>query len=361
MRAYPSMMNFLRWWIDELTDLLPVQARRSRVPMRRFVVTLQGDKLEIVVEDKGHTLPIDPGSDPSTVLVGALEETLRRGAATHGALPVSLRVRASDGFVRHVDLPASAQRDFDRMLRLDLERTTPLKASDVVSAYHVEGPGAGRGLVRVRHVVLKTRTLEPLRQAISRAGLELQSIEAVEAGDQSPLPFEFLATSPAAQRRGWTPAKALAAVAVALIVAGIGTYWMRREVALAALEAEIARLEQRAREAGPINERARSARADLVRLRRLEEDRMPALVILEEVTKLLPDTAWVQEFRFDGAIIELSGLAQSAATLLSVFERSVLFHEARFTASIRIESGEDRERFRLQAKLRPPNPSAVGK
>ena len=177
MRAYPSMMNFLRWWIDELTDLLPVQARRSRVPMRRFVVTLQGDKLEIVVEDKGHTLPIDPGSDPSTVLVGALEETLRRGAATHGALPVSLRVRASDGFVRHVDLPASAQRDFDRMLRLDLERTTPLKASDVVSAYHVEGPGAGRGLVRVRHVVLKTRAIDPVRQAIGRADLVLQSIE----------------------------------------------------------------------------------------------------------------------------------------------------------------------------------------
>ena len=361
MRAYPSMKNFLRWWIDELTDLLPVQARRAHAPTRRFIVTLQGDKVEIGVEDKGQSIPVDVGTDASAISIGALEDTLRRAAATHGALPVGLRLRASDGFVRHVELPASAQRDFDRMLRLDLERTTPLKASDVVSAHRVEGPGAGRGLVRVRHVVLKTRTIDPLRQAIGRAGLAVQSIEAVEAGGQSALPIEFLASSATASRRGWTPAKALTGAAAALIVAGVGSYWARHEIALANLEAEIARLEQRARDAGPTNERARSARADLVRLRRLEADRSPALVILEEVTKLVPDTAWVQEFRFDGATIELSGLARSAATLLPVFERSALFHEARFTAPIRIESGEDRERFRLQAKLRPPNPSAVGK
>ena len=361
MRAYPSMKNFLRWWIDELTDFLPVQARRARAPVRRFVVTLQGDKVEIGVEDKGQSIPVDAGADASAISIGALEDTLRRAAATHGPLPVGLRLRASDGFVRHVDLPASAQRDFDRMLRLDLERTTPLKASDVVSAYHVEGPGAGRGLVRVRHVVLKTRTIDPLRQAIGRAGLAVQSIEAVEAGGQSALPIEFLASSETAPRRGWTPAKALAGAAAALIVAGVGSYWARHEMALSGLEAEIARLEQRARDAGPTNERARSARADLVRLRRLEADRSPALVILEEVTKLVPDTAWVQEFRFDGGVIELSGLARSAATLLPVFERSALFHEARFTAPIRVEAGEDRERFRLQAKLRPPNPSAGGK
>lgn len=356
-----SMMTFLRWWIDELASLLPAHVRRSRAPTRRLILALQGDGVSLHIEDNGRTTALDEQPTFSPITFDALAEALRSVTATRGKLPVCLRVRSSDGFVRSVELPVSAQRDFDPMLRLDLERTTPLKASDVVSSYLVEGPGSGRGMVRVRHFVLKSRTIEPVQRALAHAGLELQSIETLDVAGTAALPLKFLIGDTTVHRAGWTPGRAAAGAAAILGLTMIGSYWVRHELALARLDTEIAALEDRAKQARPALERVRSAEADIARVRRLEQDRQPAIILLEEVTRLVPDTAWVQDFRFDGTTIEMSGLAVSAATLLPLFERSALFHEARFTAPIRIESGEDRERFRLQAKLRAPKRAAVGK
>lgn len=354
------MKKFLTWWIDELAALLPVQAQRARASTRRLVVSLQGDGVILHVEDKGHTTPVKGQPATAAIGIGSLAEALGAATATHGRLPVILRVRTSEGFVRSVELPASAERDFERMLKLDLERTTPLKASDVVSSHLVEGQGSSRGMVRVRHFVLKSRTIEPVQQAVARAGLELQAIESVDAAGSAPQPMNFIATTAAAKGSGWTLARAAAAVLAILMISGIGGYWLRHEVALARLDTKIAALEERAKQARPALDLIRSTQSDIARLRRLEEERQPALVVLDEVTKLLPDSAWVQDFRFDGTTIEMSGLAVSASGLLPLFERSALFHEARFTAPIRVETGEDRERFRLQAKLRTPK-RTVGK
>jgi general secretion pathway protein L len=356
-----SMMTFLRWWIDELASLLPARVRRSRAPVRRLVLALQGDAVSMHIEDNGRAAAFDDLSMSSAISFEALAEVLRSVTATRGRLPVCLRVRSSDGFVRSVDLPASAERDFDAMLRLDLERTTPLKASDVLSSHLVEGPGSGRGMVRVRHFVLKSRTIEPVQKALAHAGLELQSIETLDAAGTASLPLKFVIGDTSVHRAGWTLGRAVAAAATIFVLSVIGSYWARTERALASLDAEIAVLEDRAKQARPALDLVRSAQADIARARRLEADRQPAILILEEVTRLVPDTAWLQDLRYDGTTIEMSGLAVSAATLLPLFERSVLFHEARFTAPIRIEPGEDRERFRLQAKLRAPKPPLAGK
>ena len=52
------------------------------------------------------------------------------------------------------------------MLDLDMERTTPFRAADVLSAHYVAPDGAApRGKRLVRHLVVKRRTLEPRLEA----------------------------------------------------------------------------------------------------------------------------------------------------------------------------------------------------
>ena len=244
------------------------------------------------------------------------------------------------------------------MLCLDLEHATPLKARDVLSAHIIDNSTQrstrGQGLVQVRHLVVKMRTIEPVAEQIRAAGFELTSIDCWNADGTAPLPVNFLATGIAAPI---SPplrfARGTAAIAGLLGLSALVIFWGKQEIALARLTAETLRLQESSRETHRSTENARAAAAGIDLVRRLKAGRVPATLILEEATRLLPDTAWLQEFRLDNDAIEIGGLAASASSLLPAFERSALFHEARFTEALRLETSEDRERFRLRARLRP--------
>jgi general secretion pathway protein L len=71
----------------------------------------------------------------------------------------------------------------------------------------------------------------------------------------------------------------------------------------------------------------------------------------------LPDGVFVSDMRLVEAregerSIEIVGLADSAASLPALFDRSPLFAEAKLTAPITPDPIEKRESFSLQAKVR---------
>ncbi len=284
-----------------------------------------------------------------TRLIGELQRGAGRGQKAAG-----IRVRASDCLVRTVELPSMAHRNFAQMLLLDLERSTPLKARDVLSAHIVEGERTGGGMARVRHLVVKSRTIEPVIAQLRAAGIDVVSVDCWNGDGTAGLPVDFLASEKSAggaSRAGL--AGGMAALAVVLAISATLIHWDRQHTALAALTAETSRLTESARETRQLIDSARATGAGLEHLRRLKSDRPSATEILEAVTKLLPDTAWLQEFRLDNDVIEIAGLAVGASSLLTAFERSAMFHETSFTAPLRLDTGEERERFRLRTRLKP--------
>ena len=162
------------------------------------------------------------------------------------------------------------------------------------------------------------------------------------------LPAELTAVTPSARRMD----AALPLLIVALALAGLVIHWVRHENALGVVSQLAERLEIDAREGRRAVERASTTIAELDRVRGLFEGRVPSVLLLEEVTRLVPDDAWVEELRIEGDIVEIAGLARAAAPLLTVFETSPYFHETQFTAPLRLDSNEDRERFRLRTRLR---------
>jgi general secretion pathway protein L len=360
-----SVSGFLQWWGEELQGLLPASRRKPRVAALRIIVDVRADGFGLLLDERGQIRPlvIDDAAGAEVVTAGQLPDRL--AAAARLRLPVGIRVQPTDCFVRTVALPAAAHRNFERMLLLDLERTTPFKARDVFSAHAVERPADGApptsGIVQVRHFVIKTRRIEPVIAALRNAGLEPSFIDCW-TGDASPPPFNFqTAAGPAgtgdAHRarsgRQWSLGRSAAAMAAVLGLAAPMILWGRQELVLAQLTAETQRLQVRARDANRAGDAMRAANAGVETMLRLKAQRAGATVILDEVTRLLPDTAWLQEFRIDNDLIEIAGLAAAAAPLLPAFERSALFHETIFAGPLRFDPGEDRERFRLRTRLRP--------
>lgn len=338
--------------------MLPAARHGSRLPDRRLVLSVQSGGIAFLLEEPGRSSALGIPGVPGTVPIDGLAAALRRALAGRRPLPVGIRFRSSDCLVRTVELPTAAHRDFARMLLLDLERATPLKSSDVHSAYVVESTSSARGMALVRQFVIKSRMTEPVRAQLRAAGLDATFIDCWNSDGTAPLPIDFRNSGlPARPMSNATAGRWIAGLAVILGASAAAIHWGKQELALGRLTAETSRQQEQVRE---IERSAAQVRADQSRIeiaRRLKAERMPATLILDEVTRLLPDTAWLQEFRLDSDVVEIVGLAASASSLLPAFDRSPLFHQSSFTAPLRQEAGEDRERFRLRTRLRP---AAVG-
>ncbi len=343
--------GFFDWWLGELRGLFPAARSTAHAGSRLPVISIEGQGIVGLLDSRGA--PVGPAG-PIVDAIAAL--------ASRRAKAVRLRVRQVDCLIRKVELPVAAYRNFEQMLRLDLERSTPLKGRDVLSAHIVEGTASGGNLSAVRHLVVKRRTVEPVIAALSDAGIQVAAIDCWNEEGSAALPLNFLNAAAAPEREGVRAVSRWAMVAAALLVVGgyFAQIW-RQERAVAALDKEIAGVQSSVREARRRIEDARSAGAFTEQLTSLKAERLPATLVLDEVTRLLPDTAWLQEFRLDNDTIEMAGLAASASALLPLFERSRHFHETSFTAPVRLEPGEERERFRLRTRLKAVPVAASGK
>jgi general secretion pathway protein L len=161
---------------------------------------------------------------------------------------------------------------------------------------------------------------------------------------------------PAEKRKfesGWVnvPTYALAVVVAALALAlgarGPVQDWLYSRH----LEREMQALRPQVRELEAAQTGAENAQA---RLRLLGEARQSArvpLAILNELTRLLPQEVWLQQFSYDGQTVNLTGTAPAASGLLQTLAESAYFENPQFRSSIsRTREGE--ERFTITARVR---------
>ncbi|MCH7978826.1 MAG: PilN domain-containing protein, partial [Acidobacteria bacterium] len=79
------------------------------------------------------------------------------------------------------------------------------------------------------------------------------------------------------------------------------------------------------------------------------------LEILSELTRLLPDDVWLQQMRYAGDSLTLTGNAASASGLLQLLARSEYFDSPRFLSAIN-PTPDGTELFRIEVRLRTGTP-----
>ena len=79
--------------------------------------------------------------------------------------------------------------------------------------------------------------------------------------------------------------------------------------------------------------------------------------VLEELTRVLPETTWIWNLKYNGKEIELSGFADSASDLIPLLDKSPLFEKVEFMAPVtkemqmRADGNKDKERFKIKARI----------
>jgi len=117
------------------------------------------------------------------------------------------------------------------------------------------------------------------------------------------------------------------------------------EPAVSALQREESQLEQLRKQARLLAE--------------LEQRRGETLRVLDELSKIVPNTVYFSNLRYRAGSLELQGNAENASTLIPLLERSPVFENVGFNAPSN-RGRDNRETFSLKADLEKPMPRAGG-
>lgn len=350
-RPKAVVAQFFRWWRDELQGLLPAfRPRHTKGADPDLTLIEVDDGYEVGGRASEHSERRSPTGKEAIL---RLTELARQKRVEY----VGIRLRAGHCYSRRMEIPAAARANARRILNLDLERITPFRLRDVYTTYLEEDEIAG-GRLRVRQLVAKREVVDPLVADVRAAGLKISHVDCWENSPSQGLPVDFLEpdVSAAVTRSGAavTLPRALAAFAFVLSV-GLAFQWVaRHEAALVDVRAETARMRERAQSVRQVFDSAGAAVNAFNQLQHAKLARTPTLEILDEVSRLLPDSVWLSEFRLEEEHLDISGLARSGAALPQLFAGSRIFADATLTAPLTLDSREDKERFSLRARLKQP-------
>jgi len=351
-----GLQGFFAWWFGELAGLVPARLSPARHRDRyRLVLALDERGIgifEIIGErerELGDVARASPGQ--AAQVAGLLRKARRRTSR------ITLRLAPGMGLRKALDLPLAAQDDLDQLLRFEMDRLTPFRAEDVVFAQRV----LQRDLEQQRLTVeLQVAPRVVVEQALAVAAackvrptrVELARVEASGTGPEPAalpalnlLPAESEA-APASRLNRW-----LALVALLLIAAALAIPLQQQRLTAADLERQVAVAKAAAQQSVQLRDRLDQLDAN-VRFLSDQKRQIPMLThVLAELTRVIPDQAYVEQLDVRDGELNLRGLATTPSDLIALLDQSALFSKPEFRAPVTQDPRLRLERFQLSAKV----------
>jgi general secretion pathway protein L len=256
--------------------------------------------------------------------------------------------------VRPLELPARASEFIEGIVRVQIDRLTPWTAAEAI--FGCSKPvAAGSGKIITTIAATTRAATEPYLAGIAELSPSSVSIF-TRGGEETPDLIRVLEQ----QTRGLLdPARlsgllrlvlagaAVAAVLSTAVGSAIGNYLdSRRDELNGELTARrvALRLDGNGADLSPV-----------AALARRKHERQASVIVLEELSRILPDNTYVTELHIDGDTLQLVGVTSDAPSLIRLMEQSQHFSRATFFAPTTRAPTDSGDRFHIEAKLEPIN------
>lgn len=151
-------------------------------------------------------------------------------------------------------------------------------------------------------------------------------------------------------RLGYYAMGVLSALALLSALAWGGSYLLRERMLLRNTEKELQQLSQQMKQIDAVNRKTAVLEERLRELNRIRNPNGRTLEIIRELTQIIPETVWVNDFIYEKGRIEIYGFAEKASDLIPMIESSPLFQDVTFLSAI-TKDQEGKEKFRIGISL----------
>lgn len=289
---------------------------------------------------------------------GFLEHAAKRpielGDRRLAAADLVLLLPARQVLVRKLTLPKVAMGRLREVLDLEVGADTPFEEGDVVWDYRLVNKTKGAASFDVELAFAeRARVLRIAERAQIELGVRLAGIDRM---DQEGLVGSCFNLLPESERKPRLPVVSnlnrvvlAACFASILIATTAATLSQARQLTAA----ESAAQQLRARAGDVLETRAafREVRAALDAVMDAKDQWPAHVVIVDELSQILPDTTSLNELRIDAGRVDLIGQSAGAVDLIPLLERSSIFQNPRFASPVTSDDRSDKEKFQIALDL----------
>jgi general secretion pathway protein L len=149
----------------------------------------------------------------------------------------------------------------------------------------------------------------------------------------------------------------LTALALLLMMTWGGGIFIRYRNELDTVNAEIRRRRPEVEALEKLQRQRDNCCKEMSELDQIRSAEISKVDVLQELTRLIPDTTWIWNLKYNGKEIELSGFADSASDLIPLLDKSPLFEKVEFVAPVtkemqmRGDGNKEKERFKIKARI----------
>jgi general secretion pathway protein L len=349
-RASP-LPAFLAWWGGELRALLPVRWRSWFADGADwYLLQVDGDSWSL--RRRGHAESLAQWNEavevmPARAFAMALQQVDRED------LRVALLLPAVQVLRRSLSLPLAARDNLHQVVGFEMDRQTPFGVAQVYYAVRELQATAPAGRCQVELVAAARVGVDPLLARLRAQGIAVDAVDVAVADDR--LGVNLL--PPEQRPRRVHPRRRLnliLAAGVVLLLLLVGLEWRHnREVALAAMQAEVAAMRGDAAQVASLRQQLQDNAGAAGFLAQRKKDTVGMLELLRDATARLPQGTWLERFSVDNTgQIGMQGQSQQAAKLLDALKDSSVITDAGFQGSIQPDASTGKERFYLTARVK---------
>lgn len=356
-----GLADFLRWWRSELAATLPAGWRERLASRDTAWLCVEGDEWRAFRPVAGRL------AQAGRVNLGSLDSTGRRAAFRRllaeepGAAGNAWLVLPQESvLVREVHMPLAAEESLRDAVGFELDRLAPLPAEQAWFDFRVTGRDAGAQRLTLLLAVTARAPVEARLAELRELGTAVLGVGVMDDVAGAAAPLNLL--PPEKRDRPATPtaaiaARVLAAVAVILALAAlVYPLWLKRE-AVIALHPRLDRAKAGAQVAERLAKEIEKLASEHNFVLTKKQGQQPAVVLLEDLSRLLPDTTWVQQLDVKtnqkAREVQIAGESGSSSQLIEVLEQSGKLVNAGFKSPLTKGVTPNTERFLLSAEVKP--------
>lgn len=359
-----QLLRFGRWWLRELESAVPPDVRawylqRRRLTTAEFVgsaLVLRSQSLEGWTERARIELAQVAATEQPALVRAEMARLF-----TPEQLPPRLALVLSPNLClrKTLRLPQAVEENLHAALAFEMDRYTPFRPEQVYFDCAVIARDYESRQMDVALAVAPRQVVDSARQRLQGAGAEVAAVWP-SADDAHGLNLLPLGERPSRRLTiKWQTASAVGVVALLCLFAVALPIWQKREQVIA-LHPVVARGYDEALAADALRRKLDTMVADYNYLIKKKQTNPTALQILEEVTRLLPDDTWVQQFELKTDSkspnkpreVQLQGETGSSGKMIGLIESSKYLQQASWKSPLTTGQPGSGERYHLAAQVK---------